>query len=876
MQKIKQKIDEFIDKNITDSALSEIFSDRFARYAKYIIQDRAIPDVRDGLKPVQRRILYAMYKMGVFSEKPYRKSARITGEVMGKYHPHGDSSIYEAMVRMSQDFKMNIPLIDMHGNNGSIDGDSPAAMRYTEARLAFAAETMLTDLDKKTVVFIPNFDDEEIEPVVLPARFPNLLVNGSSGISAGYATKIPPHNIGEIIDATLHLLNHPKAGLEKILEIVKGPDFPTGGIVEGKDSIVQALATGTGRILLKSKIEIEQINANTKRIVVTEIPFEVSKADLVREIDTTRIEKGIDIQEVRDESDKEGLRIAIDLKANTDPTAILAYLFKNTQLQVYFNYNMVSIANSRPVCMGIIDILLAYINHYKECYTARTEYLCDKDKERLHIVEGLEKMLSVLDEIIRIIRASHDKKSSIENIVAGFNGMFTVKQATAIVNMRLYRLSNTDIVLLLKEKDDLIERIKEYEKILADPEYLTKKVGNELKETKKQLFVERRTEIKEEITNLKIDEKALISNDTYHFGVSANGYIYKSSLKSFAQSKQTQFKTGDSLVLEQDVSNHSTFLMFTNQGNFIAVPIYKIGEKKWSDLGIHIGQIVELAEQERVIFPFIIDDYSKNLKFLLATKQGFAKQALLTDLTTTRFSKPQRAIKLAAKDELISVSAGPLKSILCITKKGYGLCFSEAEVPEYGLYASGVRVIKLEDKDELASALFVDEESQIMMLTNKATVFVRNYFELPQMQRYRKGSLLYQRQKTQPAEVVSAVAFNSSERDLEASIFFKEVMLTKRISDLKNTNKFGLNLEGVSKESLPWLLSLKTNLLANLKPGKVSETLELVKIKKKATKISEQALSDFTAEFGLDEPKKPEETKEEPVYSSPFFDELEF
>ncbi len=371
MQKIKQKIDEFIDKNITDSALSEIFSDRFARYAKYIIQDRAIPDVRDGLKPVQRRILYAMYKMGVFSEKPYRKSARITGEVMGKYHPHGDSSIYEAMVRMSQDFKMNIPLIDMHGNNGSIDGDSPAAMRYTEARLAFAAETMLVDLDKKTVVFVPNFDDEEIEPVVLPARFPNLLVNGSSGISAGYATKIPPHNIGEIIDATIHLLNHPKASLEKILEFVKGPDFPTGGIVEGKDSIVQALATGTGRILLKSKIEIEEINSTTKRIVVTEIPFEVSKADLVREIDTTRIEKGIDIQEVRDESDKEGLRIAIDLKPNTESTAILAYLFKNTQLQVYFNYNMVSIADSRPVCMGMIEGGLADVGRDGEGDAAR-------------------------------------------------------------------------------------------------------------------------------------------------------------------------------------------------------------------------------------------------------------------------------------------------------------------------------------------------------------------------------------------------------------------------------------------------------------------------------------------------------------------------
>ena len=442
--------------------------------------------------------------------------------------------------------------------------------------------------------------------------------------------------------------------------------------------------------------------------------------------------------------------------------------------------------------------------------------------------------------------------------------------------MRLYRLSNTDIVLLLKEKEDLIERIKEYEKILADPEYLTKKVGNELKETKKQLFVSRRTEIKEEITNLKIDEKALISNDTYHFGVSANGYIYKSSLKSFAQSKQTQFKTGDSLVLEQEVSNHSTLLMFTNQGNFIAVPIYKINEKKWSELGIHIGQIVELADQERVIYPFIVKDFAKNLKLLLATKQGFAKQVLLQDLTTSRYTKPQRAIKLAAKDELVSVSAGPLKSILCLTKKGYGLCFSESEVPEYGLYASGVRVIKLEDKDELTSALFVNEESQILMLTNKATVFVRNYFELPQMQRYRKGSLMYQRQKTQPAELVSCVAVNSSQKDVDTNIFFKEVVLTKKLTDLKNSNKFGLALEGVSKDSLPWLIAIKQDLLEDLKPLDQKQTIEITKIKKKATKISEQAFSAFTAEFGLDQSNQDEEQKDESTYSSPFFDDLEF
>ena len=404
-------------KRIYDYSLEEVLGTRFARYSKEIIQNRALPDVRDGLKPVQRRILYAMYRDRNTYEHPYKKSAKTVGNVMGQYHPHGDSSIYEAMVRMSQWWKQNTIFIDMHGNNGSMDGDGAAAMRYTEARLSKISNELLKDIDKNTIKWAWNYDDTLEEPIVLPAKFPNLLVNGANGISAGYATNIPTHNLAEIIDATVKRIESPNCRLETILEIVKGPDFPTGGIVEGKQGIIDAFTTGRGKVMIKSKYEFEK-NKGKDQIIITEIPFDVNKALLVRKIDEIRIDKKIEgISEIRDESDREGLRIAIDLKKDANKELIINYLLKNTELQIAYSYNMVAIVNRRPMTLGIIPILDAYIVHQKEVITKRTKFDLEHAQMRMNIVEGLLKVISILDEVIKTIRASKNKADSIVNLV---------------------------------------------------------------------------------------------------------------------------------------------------------------------------------------------------------------------------------------------------------------------------------------------------------------------------------------------------------------------------------------------------------------------------------------------------------------------------
>ena len=456
---------------IQELALEDIMGDRFGRYSKYIIQERALPDVRDGLKPVQRRILFAMNKDGNTHDKAFRKSAKSVGNVMGNFHPHGDSSIYEALVRMSQDWKLRVPLIEMHGNNGSIDNDPPAAMRYTEARLSEAAEEMLNDIDKETVDMVLNFDDTEYEPTVLPARFPNLLVNGATGISAGYATEIPPHNLGEVIDAVLYTIKHPNPSLEKLMEFVKGPDFPTGGIIQGINGLKQAYRTGKGRVVVRSKTSVEEIRGNKKQIIVSEIPYEVNKALLVKKIDEIRVMKKVDgIAEIRDESDRDGLSIAIELKKDVDARGILNYLFKNTDLQVSYNFNMVAINKLRPERMGLKEIIQAYVDFQKEVITKRTKFNLKKAEDRLHIVAGLIKALSILDQVIKTIRGSKDKKDAKQNLITSFN--FSERQAEAIVSLQLYRLTNTDVTELKSEAKALNDSIDEFNNILNNPNEL--------------------------------------------------------------------------------------------------------------------------------------------------------------------------------------------------------------------------------------------------------------------------------------------------------------------------------------------------------------------------------------------------------------------
>ena len=617
---------EDVLKRIEDYALEEIMGERFGSYAKEIIQDRAIPDVRDGLKPVQRRILFAMYKAGWTYDKKYVKCAATVGDVLGKYHPHGDSSVYDAMVRMSQWWKQNAILVDMKGNNGSMDGDGAAAYRYTEARLSKISNELLGDLDKNTVKLAPNFDDRLLEPTVLPAKFPNLLVNGTMGISAGYATNIPPHNLGEIIDATIKRIDSPNCYLDTILDIVKGPDFPTGGIACGIDGIREAFKTGKGRVIVRCKYDIQKEKGKEK-IVITEIPYDVNKALLVNRIDAIRIDKKIDgMAEVRDESDREGLRIVIDLKAGANRDLVLNYLFKNTDLQISYNYNMVAIVNRVPKTLGILEILDAYIAHQREVITERTKFDLAQYEKRMHIVEGLIKCLSILDQVIKTIRASKNKSDAINNLVKEYD--FSGEQAKAIVELQLYRLTNTDVVELQEEMEKLKKLIEGLKAILSDEEVLKYVMKKELKILKKEYEIPRRTQIEEKIQEIKLDMKEMIPKENVVVVVTNEGYVKRVSSKSYAASTEdTTLKPGDFVTGLYECTTLDTIMIFTNLGNYLFIPVYKIPEMKWKELGKHVNNVVMLNTDEKVIASFI---YNKKDTLVLASKLGMAKRTKIS------------------------------------------------------------------------------------------------------------------------------------------------------------------------------------------------------------------------------------------------------
>lgn len=792
---VSKKIDNFVEK-IMSETLVDIVSERFARYSKYIIQDRALPDARDGLKPVQRRILYAMQQLGMLHNKPHKKSARIAGEVMGKYHPHGDSSIYDAMVRLSQDFKMRLPLIDMHGNNGSIDGDSAAAMRYTEARLSKAAESLLQDIDKRTVPFVPNFDDEELEPTVLPARFPNLLVNGAMGISAGYATKIPPHNLIEVIDATIAYIDNEHITVTELSKIVLGPDFPTGGIVQGHNGILSALETGAGKVVVRARTSIEEISKSQDRIIINQIPYEVNKADLVKSIDMIRIDKKLDdIVEIRDESDQEGLRIAIDLKKGADPQVILNYLFKQTDLQIAFNYNMVAILNHRPVLVGIVPILKAYVNHQKEVVTNRSNYDLAKATKRQHIVEGLIKMVSVVDEIVRIIRKSENKANAKENIIIAFG--FSELQAEAIVTLQLYRLSNTDILALQKESEELLERIRELNHILSSEQALRRVIKRELIEVRETLGTPRLTEIEAEIENIKIDHKELISDETVVVGITKEGYVKRASQRSYQASTQAGLKADDVLLFEEEVKTLDTLLLFTNLGQYIFLPVYKIDEQKWKDLGVFINNIVPIQKEETIVKVLSISDFKTGDNLLLASRLGMMKQAKLSDFEVSRFNKTIRAMKLDPSDRLVSVDMIEKGNILSISKKGYALRFRSEELPLYGLQAGGVKSMALGDQDELAASIYVDPNDEFVMLSSRGHIIKDVVGELPVYNRNRRGILVVEQQKQNPHFVKSASRLSRAQQKENVSVLVinEKERLKLTVADLKYSgNKFGKKL----------------------------------------------------------------------------------
>ncbi|MDY0277669.1 MAG: DNA topoisomerase IV subunit A [Acholeplasma sp.] len=802
MSKNIKKINEYLDKVINEP-LESIVSERFARYSKYIIQDRALPDARDGLKPVQRRILFAMNELGMQHNKPYKKSARIAGEVMGKYHPHGDSSIYEAMVRMSQDFKMLVPLIDMHGNNGSIDGDSAAAMRYTEARLSLAAEYLLRDIDKKTVPFVPNFDDEELEPTVLPGKFPNLLVNGSKGISAGYATNIPPHNLSEVINATIALINDEDIIESRLISYIKGPDFPTGGIVQGKDGIKQALRTGSGKIIIRAKAEFEEISRNQERIVITEIPYEVNKSELVRSIDMLRVDKKIDdILEVRDETDQQGLRIAIDLKKGSDANFILTYLYKSTDLQVPYSYNMTAILNRRPYQVGIRPLLKAYIDHQKEVITNRSNFELDRAKKREHIVEGLIKMVSVLDEIIKIIRKSTNKAESKSNIQARFG--FTDLQAEAIVTLQLYRLSNTDILALEMEAKELRERIKQLQLILSDEQVLKNVIKEELETTKEKLAQKRKTSIEDEIETIKIDERDLISDENVIIGLTKDGYVKRSSVRSYQASQTIGLKADDGLIFLKEISNLDTLLIFTNLGNYIFLPVFKIEEQRWRDLGIHIGNIVGIENNERVVEVINVKEFRDDVNVLIATRTGYMKQTVLKEFEVSRYTKTIRAMRLTKGDEVVSVDINQKNNIIGLSKEGYALRFKLEELPKYGTTAGGVLGMMISSEDELATAFYAFDNDDFIMLTTRGHIIKDSVSELAIYSRNRKGIRIVENLKSNPHYLVSGTRLSryQEKENVKSLLTSTKQTYSLTVSDYKYTyNKYGKKMfdENVEK-----------------------------------------------------------------------------
>jgi len=746
-----------------DLPLEDVLGDRFGRYSKYIIQERALPDVRDGLKPVQRRILYAMHVEGNTADKGFRKSAKTVGNVIGNYHPHGDTSVYDAMVRLSQDWKVRNVLVEMHGNNGSIDGDPPAAMRYTEARLSAFASELLLDIDKRTVEFIPNFDDTSNEPVVLPAKFPNLLVNGSTGISAGYATEIPPHHLGEVIEAVIMRINQPTSTVDDLMTVIKGPDFPTGGIIQGVDGIKKAYETGKGKIIVRGKAEIETVRGGKQQIVVTEIPFEVNKANLVKKMDEFRLDRKVEgISEVRDETDRTGLRIVIELKKEADAEGVLYYLYKNSDLQITYNFNMVAIHNKRPKLLGLPQILDSYIEHQREVISNRSRFELEKARERQHVVEGLIKALSILDEVIATIRASKDKRDAKNNLMAKYQ--FTEPQAEAIVSLQLYRLTNTDITALEAEAKELNDKINELVEILNNEKKLLSVIKNDLKRIKKTYADERRSKIENEIEEIKINLEVMIPSEDVIVTITKDGYVKRTSLRSYTASNGQDFgmKDTDRLLRKCEINTTEVILLFTNKGNYLYCPVHELPDIRWKDLGQHIANIIPIDRDETIIEAIPIKDFDVAQYLLFVTKNGMVKKSELSQYKAQRYSKPLVAINLKNDDEVVDVHLTDGNSGMFIaTHTGYALWFSEEEVNIVGARAAGVKAINLKDTDVVVNGKVIDgEEKDVVIVTQRGAIKKMRLSEFEKATRAKRGVVMLRELKNNPHRIVSCTLVN--------------------------------------------------------------------------------------------------------------------
>lgn len=754
-----------IEEHILHDNLEDIMSDRFARYSKYIIQERALPDARDGLKPVQRRILYAMYEDGNTFNKPYRKSAKTVGNVIGNYHPHGDISVYEAMVRLSQNWKITNPLVDMQGNNGSIDDDPAAAMRYTEARLSEISSYLLEDIDKDTVEWAPNFSDEKLEPTVLPARYPNLLTNGITGIASGYATNIPPHNLNEVVDACIYRIQHANCTLEELMQFVKGPDFPTGGIVMGLDGIKQAFQTGRGKVMVRSKVRIEQTRT-IQQIVIYEIPYDVVKSQMVKKIDEIRLNKKIDgLLDVRDESDRTGLRVVIDVKKDIDTEQILNYLYKNTDLQVSYNYNMIAIVDKAPVQMSLADSLDAFIKHREDVVLKRSKFDYEQKSKRAHIVDGLIRAVSIMDEIIHLIRQSKNKADAKKNLIERFD--FSEQQAEAIVTMRLYRLTNTDVKELKQEQSLLKKEMKRLHAILTDVNTLHQVLIEELEEINAKIHTPRLSEIQAKVQEIVIDKRAMVADEMVMVPITRDGYIKKVSMRSYNASNTdpTGMKDSDSVLAYGSCSTLDTLLFFTNRGTYGYLPVYEIEEGKWKDLGSHLGNYIKIDSNEKIIQAYFLRSFNPNVQVIMASQFGMIKRSRLSDFEVSRNNKSMVCMKIGSMDQVVSVtlSYSPEDSIAVVSQQGYALQYSAQEVAMMTLRTKGVKAMNLGKEDCIADVTILQADKQVLLVGDKAQMKRLKVEEIAQLKRPAKGNRLYKWVKSNPVYVKSIYAVEANQ-----------------------------------------------------------------------------------------------------------------